>query len=444
MKTKLPVWGKLAYGAGSAGFSLIDRVVITWLLYFYITDPVVGAGALLPAAIFGTIMFAGRVIDAIADPLVARWSDNHGGRLGRRIPFMLFGGLLYTLVAVALFYPPSPDSAALNGAYLALMLGLYFTLFTVYVCPYLALLPELSRSIRDRVDLSTAKAVFSLLGVGSALIGSGILIGRFGFHVMIWVTGAIGLCFLYLPALIKEKKYATAKPATLGLIESVTTTFRNRAFLIFLGGDSLFWFGFNIITLSIPFYVTVLLGQSEEASSLFFGAAFGVAVLFFTPVNLLAKKWGLKAVMALSMLLFVFFLPPLYYLGQPVLGLDPLYFGLIVMGLAGIPLAGLFIIPDTITAAVSDLEEKISGQRREGMYFGTHGLVNKVALGFSTLVTGFLLQFFGQTAAEPLGVQLTGPVGAFFILIGLIVFTRYPEKTVTDYQLLIAAREATE
>lgn len=441
MLKKLPKWVKLLYGAGSAGFSLVDRVVMTWLLYFYVTETVEGTAALFPAALFGTIMFAGRVVDAVADPLVARFSDNYGGRMGRRIPFMAVGGLLYVLASIAIFYPPLDGSLLFRGTYLALVLGLYFILFTVYVCPYLALLPELARSNSDRVDLSTAKAVFSLLGVGAALIGSGILIGHYGFHGMILISGAVGLFFLYLPVLIKEKAYATARPATLGLYESITNTFRNRAFLIFLAGDSLFWFGFNIVTLSIPFYVTVLLGQGEEASSLFFGAAFGIAVLAFVPVNFLAKRWGLKIVMAACMLLFVIFLPLLYFLGQPLLGLSPLTYGLIVMGLAGLPLAGLFIIPDTITAAVSDLEEQISGQRREGMYFGTHGLVNKITLGLSTLVTGFLLQFFGQTVANPLGVQLTGPVGAFFILLGLLIFTRYPEKTVTAYQEEIAARE---
>jgi hypothetical protein len=34
-----------------------------------------------------------------------------------------------------------------------------------------------------------------------------------------------------------------------------------------------------------------------------------------------------------------------------------------------------------------------------------------------------------------LGIQLTGPVSAVFILIGVIVFARYPEKEVTAYQL---------
>jgi GPH family glycoside/pentoside/hexuronide:cation symporter len=175
MVKKLPGWGKLAYGVGAGGFSLIDRIMVTWLMYYYVLTPIKGKEALISGVAFGIIMFLGRVVDAIADPIIARWSDNHGGRLGRRIPFMLYSGILYTAVFIALFYPPVAGKSPLNSVFLTLMLGLYFALFTIYVCPYLALLPELARSNKDRVDLATWKAVFSILGVAGAAVAGGML-----------------------------------------------------------------------------------------------------------------------------------------------------------------------------------------------------------------------------------------------------------------------------
>ncbi len=431
---QLPLWGKIVYGAGAGGFSLIDRVLITWLFYYYITSPLEGVDALMPPLVFGIIMFFGRAIDALADPVIARWSDNYSGRLGRRTPFMLFSGIAYVVVFVLLFYPPVAEISALNSIYVAVLLGLYFTLFTAYVCPYLALLPELARSNRDRVDLATFKAVFSLLGVGVALIGAGILIGMFGFHSMVWVMAAFGLVLLYLPMLIRERDYADAKPATLGLVKAITTTFKNRAFLIYLIGNVTFWLGFNIITLNIPLYVTILLRGTEDDTSIYFGLAFVVALIFFPVVNVLSKKIGLKAMMMFALVAFMLILPVFYFLGQPLFGLAPELIGYIVMGIAGLPLAVIFIVPDAIVAAVSDLEEKLSGQRREAMYFGAQGFILKLALGLSTVITGALLQLFGSTVAQPLGIQLTGPVSALFILVGVIVFSRYPEKEVLAYQ----------
>jgi len=431
---QLPLWGKIIYGSGSGGFSLIDRVLITWLFYYYITSPLEGVEALMPPFAFGIIMFLGRAIDAVADPVIARWSDNYSGRMGRRMPFMLFSGVAYAAVFVFLFYPPVAETSALNSVYLAIMLGLYFTLFTAYVSPYLALLPELARTTQDRVDLATFRAIFMLLGVGIALIGSGILIGMFGFHGMVWMMAGLGIVLLYLPLIIKERDYADSKPATLGLLEAVGTTFKNHAFVAYLIGNVTFWLGFNIITLNLPLYVTVLLGGTEDDTTIFFGLAFVVALLFFPVVNIVSKKTGLKAVMMFALVAFMILLPLFYFLGQPMFGLTPEIFGYILMGLAGIPLAVIFIVPDAIVAEVSDLEGKLSGQKREAMYFGAQGFILKLALGLSTVITGSLLQFFGSTPAEPLGIQLTGPVSAFFILIGIIVFTRYPEKEVRAYR----------
>ncbi len=431
---QLPLWGKIVYGAGSGGFSLIDRVLITWLFYYYITSPLEGVEALMPPFAFGIIMFLGRAIDAVADPVIARWSDNYKGRLGRRMPFMLFSGVAYAAVFVLLFYPPVAETSALNTVYLAVLLAIYFSLFTAYVCPYLALLPELARSNKDRVDLSTFRAVFMLLGVGIALIGSGILIGILGFHGMVWALAALGLVLLYIPLTIKERDYAEAIPATLGLVEAIKTTFKNHAFVIYLVGNVTFWLGFNIITLNLPLYVTVLLGGTEDEASIYFGLAFVVALLFFPAVNILSKKAGLKPVMMFALVAFMVLLPLFFFLGQPVFGLTPEVFGYILMALAGLPLAVIFIVPEAIVAAVSDLEEKLSGQRREAMYFGAQGFILKLALGLSTVITGGLLQLFGSTVDQPLGIQLTGPVSALFILIGVIVFRHYPEQEVRAYE----------
>ncbi|NMB11355.1 MAG: MFS transporter [Firmicutes bacterium] len=435
MAKRLPLWGKLAYGIGAGGFSLIDRIMVSFLLHYYLINPIKGETALVVPLAFGMVMFLGRVVDAVADPLIARWSDNHRGRLGRRIPFMLYSGIFYVAVFIALFYPPVAATSSLNFIYLTLMLGLYFALFTAYVCPYLALLPELARSNKDRVDLSTWKAVFSILGVAVAFVGGGILIDSLGIYGMLWVMGGIGLVMLYIPALfIRERDYAQSEPATLGLRDALNTTFKNRPFLIYLAGNVAFWLGFNIVTLNIAPYVTVLLGGTEGDVAIYFGLVMAVALLCFPLVNIYSKKLGLKTVMLFSMILFALLLPGIYFLGQSVWGLTPRIFGYVLMALMGIPVSAIFVVPDAIVAAVSDLEEKLSGQRREAMYFGAQGFILKLALGLSTLITTGLLQFFGRTPEQALGIRLTGPVATLFIIIGALIFSHYPEKEVIAYQ----------
>ncbi len=422
----LPRRVKLAYGAGAGGWSLVDRVVLTWLYYWWVTTPADGGEALLGPFAFGLIMLGGRAVDAVADPVVARLSDNHLGARGRRVPFLLFSALPYVAVYVALFHPPVSGPSAWNAVYLGGLLAIYFTLFTAYVGPYLALLADLSGTVADRVDLSTAKAVATLLGTGVAMIVSGLLVEAVGLPGMVWILGALALVLLLVPTRIPERRYATAEPATLPLLAAVRTTLRNRPFLITLVGTNAFWFGFNIVTINIALYVTSLMGLSEGMVAPMMGAVFGVCLLAFPVVNLLAKRRGLKLVMVASLLLFALCFPLLYFLGQPPGGLDPVVFGLIVMAVTGLPLAGFFIVPDAIIAAVADLERGLSGQQREGMYFGVNGLLLKVNLGVSTLVSGALLEVYG----DPLGIQLTGPVAAVAVALGALAFTRYPEREV--------------
>jgi glycoside/pentoside/hexuronide:cation symporter, GPH family len=155
------------------------------------------------------------------------------------------------------------------------------------------------------------------------------------------------------------------------------------------------------------------------------GAVFGTCLLVFPLANVLAKRHGLKAVMLGSLAMFAAAFPLLFFLGDPPFGLPVVPYGLAVMALAGIPLAGFFIVPDAIIAATADLEVNLSGQRREAMYYGVNGLVQKVNLGISTVVSGALFQYGGD-----LGLQWTGPVAALAAFVGLLFFLRYPERWV--------------
>jgi len=47
MAKKLSTCGKLAYGVGAGGYSLIDRIMITWLMYYYVLTPIKGKEALI-------------------------------------------------------------------------------------------------------------------------------------------------------------------------------------------------------------------------------------------------------------------------------------------------------------------------------------------------------------------------------------------------------------
>jgi hypothetical protein len=135
--------------------------MLTWLYYWYVTTPVVGVDALLAPVTFSLVMLAGRIVDSLADPVIARLSDNHRGRRGRRMPFLLASGVPFAAVFVALFHPPVAGQSAWNAVYLGAALGCYEV------------------SLGDTIGVGTPGHVTALL---DALAGEGLGPDRLAVH----------------------------------------------------------------------------------------------------------------------------------------------------------------------------------------------------------------------------------------------------------------------
>ena len=82
-----------------------------------------------------------------------------------------------------------------------------------------------------------------------------------------------------------------------------------------------------------------------------------------------------------------------------------------------------------------------SGERREAMFFGAQGFLQKVNLGVSTGVLAWLLDF-GRAVDNPLGVKLAGPVAGVVLLVAAVCFWRYPEQRILDELAAADAKKA--
>ncbi|MEW5945116.1 MAG: MFS transporter [bacterium] len=429
--SRVPAAVRLSYPVSYFGISVVDRVVATWAMYYYLPPEGRGLPSLVPPVVFGFVLVFGRLVDAVADPLVSAWTDRCRSRRGRRVPFLLAGGAPLALSLVLLFHPPHPRVSAANALYLALVLGMFFFFFTLYVCPYLALIPELGKTPAERINITTSQAAFMLAGVATAFIASGVLIENFGFRTMAWVMAAAAALAFYAPlAALNEKKHCASLPSSMSMFASLRATISNRPFLVYLCGTLSFWFGFNIVTQGVSYYLTVLMNLPEGGMATLMALNMGVALASFPAVNLLSRRLGKRAVMLVCLALFSILLPMIYLIGHPANPLDPRAFGYTVIALAGIPLAALFVVPNAIVADLTDFDEKLTGERRESMYFGAQGLFLKLVLGGSSLVMSLMFNSFGYAAAAPLGVRLTGPAAAAFAAAGFIAFLAYPESKI--------------
>ncbi len=444
---RFPLWGQILYSSGYIGISISDRIWVTFMLYFYLPPAESGMPELISNKTFlgfftvaGLVTIFGRIVDSIADPLVATWSDRSTSRFGRRKIFLILGGLPLMAFSVLLFFPPSSEAGTTNAIYMALMLGLLLFFFTYYVTPWLALIPELSHTDSERVNIVTMQAVFSLLGVVIVMIGGYALWGALessgmdkssALQIAIVIMGFIGLTFCYLSIIpINEKRYCASVPSEVGLVDSIKLTFSSRPFVLYLFGTICLWFALNTVSQTATYYVTVLLHRPETFATVVFGSVFGVALIFFPIINITSRYITKKLIMIIGLTVFAVFASLLYFLGTETLLLPPIYQAFLIFSFIGIPVSVLLLIPNAMISDLAEYDAINTGSKREAMYFGAQGLLQKINLGISTLILGFLFSSFGKDLARPMGVKLSGPIAGVVCIIGIVLFMLYPEKRI--------------
>lgn len=436
---------RFLYNASTAGWSLLDSIFLTFYVAFLLPPKEKIAEGMVAFisndrflgifTVLGAVMIFGRIVDAVADPLVAYWSDRSHSPVGRRRLFLIVGSVPLAVCPVLVFFPPIPGTSWINGIYLSLVFGLYFFAFTLYVGPYLALIPELGHAEKERLGMTTAQGYFSLVGNAIAMIGGPLLIGLYlasrgqvGAYRLMAITLAVpGFLLTYLAIFaVNEKRYSSAKPSTLPLKESFLQTVKDKAFIIYLLANIALWFLFNIIRASaIPIAITLVKADEAFASTMF-TLFFAAAAICFPFVNLMARRIGLKTVMILGLGSFALlsFLFSITGLG-PV---NPRVWVLVVGGLSGFPIAVLLIIPNVILSELCEIDARKTGQRREAMFFGVQGFFMKLNLGLSTASLALMYSLFGKDIADPLGVRMAPVLGSVVAVAGLLVMTRYPAK----------------
>jgi GPH family glycoside/pentoside/hexuronide:cation symporter len=421
----LGLGARLLYASAHFGISALAFSVIEYLGHFYKGDLERGLPPRVEPALFAVALLAGRLLDAVTDPLVGHWSDTIRTRWGRRKPFMAVGIPLTVLSFIALWWTPDAASTMLNFAYVLTVLSIFFLGFTLVSCPYLALLPEIVRSDRDRVGLASLQAVFNVLGnIAGAVVG-GALMAKYGAMGMgIVLAGASGLTFV-LGLMGPHELHPEKAAPSLRLSQSLRATFGNRNFLHYGGGFLLFWIGLAGLLANVPVIVSTLLGRTEAEAGALTGVALVCSVLCLPLVGIASARWGKRKVFLAALAWFAILVPAVGTVGAWPGGLSGLLQGIIVFALAGPPISALFVMPYALVAEVVDADEELTGARREAMYFGVNGFLQKAGLGLGGAWAALLWSISAQIAAEADGLRVSGLIAGAFALGGFFAFRGY-------------------
>jgi len=378
-----------------------------WQLYDFIIPLILKNTFDVSDTVAGVVMSADNIFALFMLPLFGALSDKTHTRIGRRMPYVIFG-----TVAAVIFMMGIPLAAHRRMLPLFMAaLALVLVSMSVYRSPAVALMPD----ITPKPLRSKGNAIINLMGsVGGALI---LLLNAFlapdttnpdtaNYWPIFLVTAGImvtGVAALALtvnePQLVKKMRQDSAamgidpeeaqdkpsEPAVSRLPREA------RASMALILASIFLWFmGYNAVTSAFSKYAVNTLGLVESQASLILMVAVVVATLAFIPIGFISSKVGRRR----TILFGVALLTAAFGTAALHTGYSPLMF--VNFAAAGIAWAAI-----NVNSLPMVLE--MSKGANVGKYTGYYYTFSMAAQVVTPILSGALLEHVGYFTLLPYG-----------------------------------------
>lgn len=386
------------------GFAFLS-ICAFWQLYDTVIPLILRDTFRIGDARAGQIMALDNVLALFLLPWFGRLSDRCNSRMGRRMPFIVFG----TIAAVALMLVlTAMDAPGRFPAFFTVLLLLLLAMGS-YRSPAVALMPD----VTPKPLRSKANAIINLMGA---------LGGVFALAVIrLLPAAAEGARVNYLPAFtavaalmalsvllvycrVDERALRAEMPpepeeetAPGGRLPRELRT----SLILILCSVALWYMGYNAVTTAYSKYFTRKWGDLSGAASCLMIATAG-AVVSYIPVGMLSSKVGRKKMILLG----VCVLTACFALAGTVQTFSPLVYALFV--LIGFAWAAINVNSYPMVVEISQ-----SGD--VGKYTGYYYTFSMAAQIVTPIVSGWLLEHVGYHTLFPYAAAMTG--AAFFTML---------------------------
>ena len=415
---------RVLYSLSSLGITIPGEAV-AGVIAFYIVDI-----KNLPVAWYSAFWFFYTLYNALNNPALGFLSDRTHSRWGRRLPYILFGGLPYALAFALLFTAPFDGKSDPRGLllYFGIAIVIWEGLYTALATGYYGLLPEMFGTYEERTDVAAKMNIFQIIGlfIGAAL--PPMLANIMGWSGMAMLFAGISVIAIYAgyPAMFERRELHT--DTSFPFMSALKSTFVNRSYLTAAGAQTMRFFATGSLQTGILFYLKYSLKVDEGLATVILGMAFLIAMLSLYPWrNWVANKYGTRRTLMLANAIMI--------LGIVPMGFSPnINFSYAAAVVLGIGLGGLVLLGDVIMTEVVDDDEVKTGHQRAGMYFGMSGFLITLSGLLVSSVFGLLMPAFGydtllevQPASVDLGFRifLTVPTSIGF-LFAIFLLWLYP------------------
>lgn len=363
----------------------------------------------------GIIMAADNILALFLLPLFGSLSDRTNTRIGKRMPYVLFGTGIAIILMNILPIIDNSYSAAPSGfktASFVVVLGLLLVAMGTYRSPAVALMPD----ITPKPLRSKANAIINLMGALGGVIYLGVAavmypnskvanLAHVNYQPLFIVVAsimfvAIAVLFLTVkePKLVAEQRELEAQHPEWNLAEddgsgNETLPAGVKKSLGFLLASIGLWFiGYNAVETWFTTYVSNVMGQALGGASTCLLIATGGAVVSYIPIGVLASKVGRKRTIMGGIILLASCFGLGYFLTTTYSEINLIMF--IVFALVGLAWAAINVnsLPMVVEMCKGSDIGKFTG------YYYTFSMAAQV---ITPVLAGYLMRNVGYTTLFP-------------------------------------------
>ena len=386
------------------GFAFLS-ICAFWQLYDTVIPLILRDTFRIGDARAGQIMALDNVLALFLLPWFGRLSDRCNSRMGRRMPFIVFG----TIAAVALMLVlTAMDAPGRFPAFFTVLLLLLVAMGS-YRSPAVALMPD----VTPKPLRSKANAIINLMGALGGVFALAVIrllpAAAEGARVNYFpafaaVAALMALSVALVASRVSERALRAEMPpepeeetASGGKLPKELKT----SLILILCSVALWYMGYNAVTTAFSKYFTSKWGNLSGAAICLMIATAG-AVVSYIPVGMLSSKVGRKKMILLG----VCVLTACFALAGTVQTFSPLVYALFV--LIGFAWAAINVNSYPMVVEISQ-----SGD--VGKYTGYYYTFSMAAQIVTPIASGWLLEHVGYHTLFPYAAAMTG--AAFFTML---------------------------
>ncbi len=433
---------KIGYSIASLGDASYYGFISVFLLFFLTTV----AG--LSPAVAGTISAIGAFWNAIFNPIMGYFSDRVFTRFGKRRP-VIFAFAFPMAAASYLLFTNIDMADHIKPLYYGVMLILYWTSYTGFFVPYLALGAEYTSDYDDRTILRLFSSFFNMIGTLFSMVVPNLIVEFLQNQGMnmtqAWsntglILGVLAAITVFITVFTSKQKDPPAeKPhdyVSLGIWTEMKNIVKEYAsvamlepmkYLIIASLCGLIIFSLLLGNVNYYFIYVKEISAVEVSSWLMLRTILGIAWIPFTGklVKLIDKRWTLISTYLLGAAGLCFI---------RVTEFSSMIESFLYMFFFTVCTAIYWQIMPGIFYDVCEYDQIKNGKSRTATIVSFQGLVEALAVGIGGQLLGIILETAGfdgtaeiQMKSALVWIENAGTViPVVFILIACIALYRYP------------------